>query len=202
MVSVKEKIEAGRKLVSTDAGMWAFFFDDLSKRINKEVEHMLMVNPGLGTLDAVKEIVQKYVNVVLTEKDCAAINAFIGLPQVLSAYSDVAIMQSFKESVESGKMTGNPTVMQTFRYAANMRVALNIIEEASARVRNDKLSFEERVVALQEFGISEYDSKKMSASGGSVSIFQSAVPDDPFMGGRYIPFDPYLLAGMPQNVSV
>ena len=184
---VKDRIVAMQKLVTTDEGMWDYLKGALGNRIKTLLQHMLDLNPNLKTLDAVKEVVDTYLGKCLTIDECAAINAYLGLPEVIHANTDVDILGSFEQAAKAGRLVQYQ--IEGFRYMAKLWTAYDIANEAQHRVRDDSLPVDQRRLALQEFGLSKSDATRSFFYGGGCTIWNV---------NHYELFDGYALIGFPE----
>jgi hypothetical protein len=182
---VKDRVATAITLVSTDAGMWDYLMQNLGDKINAAMQHMLSVNPNMATIDAVKAVVAQYLGVSLTVQQCSDVQSILGLPQVLFAYHDQSILQSFKDAALSGHLSAG--MVQMFRNTAVRYASVNIVNEATMRVQNDDLPIEQRWLALQEFGLSADVAHQAIFSGGMVTINWM---------GSWRAFDPWALSGV------
>lgn len=189
IILVKDTINLAKKVISTDSGLWDFLLGAVSRRIDEQIAHLLMVNPNMKTIDAAKEVVEKYLNTKLTEKDCEVINSILGLPAALSAYKDMSIMEDFKKAWDLGRLPRY--VLENFRIGANTLIIMQTIGDAAAIVKNDNIPVSDRIRGLLAFGLSEKDANKVQFSGGKVIIWNV---------NHYEDFNPYILAGYSSNV--
>jgi len=189
VIQVKDTINLAKKIISTDNGLWDFLLGVTSRRIDEQMAHLLMVNPNMKTIDAVKEVVEKYLNIILTQKDCEVINSILGLPAVLSAYKDMSIMEDFKKAWDLGRLPRY--ILENFRIGANILIVMQTVGNAAAIVKNDNLPVSERIRGLLAFGLSQKDADKVQFSSGKVTIWNI---------NHYEDFNPYILAGYSANV--
>lgn len=190
----KEKLDGLKAMLNYDT-MWDILAGNLQERISELLQHMLDVNPNLGTLEAIKAVVDKYFNKILTQQDCSNIIAYLGLYPVLTANKDVSIIMTFKAAYQRGIL--RPYQLEGFRNMAILWNAIAIVEEARERVVTEQMegeslidAFKRRIKALMEFGLNEEDANKTQFKGGT----------SPFIWNknRYETFYPYTLAGLPE----
>lgn len=187
---VKDRVKALQKMLTEDQEMWDYLKGALDNRIRDLVQHMLDLNPNLKTIDAVMEVVNQYLGKCLTKDECAAINAWLGLPEVIHAHTDVDILASFEQAAKAGRLVEYQ--IDQFRYMAKLWAANDIINEAISRVNDFSLPVAERRLALREFGIFKVNAAKSFFSGGLCTVWNV---------NHYEPFNGYALAGYPELSS-
>lgn len=182
---VADRIDEKLQLLNDESSMWAYLRGTLDQRITAHLQHMLKVSNGsITTIAAAQAIADKYLHTVLTEKDCAAINEHLGLPEVIHAYNDVDIMASFEQAYKDGRLPVN--VVASFRQAAYERIIQEVIYEAKKRLDDVTALGDERRAVLMEFGISEADAMKAQLAGTKVLVWDR---------NHYITFEPFSYLG-------
>ena len=182
---VKQRIESFVKVVSSDKGMWEYLKGAVSNRIKAAMQHMLDVNPNMPTIDAVKEVVDKYLGIKLSAQDCQVIQSVLGLPQVLHAYNDLTVIQSFEDAANAGTL--GRYMIEILRQSAIRGATEDVVVDATKRVIDDDSPIADRRAALMEFGLPEDVARSAVFSGGQVWIN--------YQGGYRI-FNGYQLAGV------
>lgn len=152
LVTVQDKIDTGLKLLSTQDAIWSFLLNNLVNQIQKAYEKMLAANPQMGSIEAVKEVVQKYLSISLTEKDCQTIQSVRGLFDAIQAHRLADIYKSFKDAYDNNTL--GPAKLQELNLVARQDMVKAIVEEAFVRATRSE-SIAERQQALREFGIAE-----------------------------------------------
>ncbi len=195
---VKDKIEVMTKIANTDQGLKDILRSVVGARIQEQIAHLKAVNPQLGDDAAVMQVVKQYVNVVLTEKQCAAANALLGMPAVIASYQDQNIVNSFIAAWEQGHYDSSKYIIEQQRQSAIRAMSLRIVEEAANRVKNVNLPIADRIKALMEFGIDEYHAGKSDFATAGVGVWVQPFDSNENLvhGGHLETFNPYVLAGI------
>ncbi len=188
IILVNDALNSRLKLLDSEDASWAYLKGTLGVRVNQWLQHMLDMNPNLSTIEAVKAIADKYLNIKLTIQDCSNIKAWLGLPEVLHASSDIDILSSFEQLAKAGRLPQYK--VDEFMNMARMWMCIEVIFEAAKRVKNPNLSTDTRKKALQEFGISKADAEKAQFSAGVLTHMWNK--------NRYEEFNPYVLVGRPE----
>ncbi len=198
IVTVKDKIEVMTKIANTDKGLKDLARGIVGLRINEQIAHLKQVNLQLGDDEAVKQVVQEYVNVVLTEKQCGAANALLGMPAVIAAHADLNIVNSFIQAWEAGNYNNAAHQINQFRQSTIRAMTLRIVEEVASRVRNANLPLIDRQKALIEFGVGDYHAQKSDFATAGVGVWVQPTDANGNLvhGGHLETFNPYVLAGI------
>lgn len=189
IILVKDTLESRLKLIESEEAAWLYLKGSLKSRIDFWMNHMLQMNPELKTIEAVKQIAEKYLNIQLTPQDCSNINAWMGLPDVIHAATDVDILATFEQLAKAGRLPKYK--VDEFMNMARIWMCIEIINGSAARVKNHALTTEVRRRALQEFGLSPEQANKAQFNGGVKLVG---------MGGYagVSDFNPYILVNRPE----
>lgn len=163
---VKDRVEVAMKLAATDEGMWDVLFGRFKQRVGEAVEHMLQLNPSLGTIENAQKAMEEAYKVRLDSKQCGILQSILGLPQAIFAQTDTTILANIKAAIEKDPV-GMGWQKEQWRGIAVQWAKEGTIREAADRVKNVNLPMEKRVAALTEFGVSVEDAARSGREGMS-----------------------------------
>jgi hypothetical protein len=155
-------LNAATEMVSTPKGSVDYLMGELGETIDREYQHMLDVNPNLGTLERVQEVVKKYLGINLTPDDCKAVQAMIGLPEILHSYADKTILAGLWAAYQAKQL--GPAVMPGLMKRAYQMAREDVIIHAEAKVQKAETDAEIKA-ALADIGLGEYAQKTYIPTG-------------------------------------
>ena len=155
-------LNAATEMVSTPKGSVDYLMGELGETIDREYQHMLDVNPNLSSLERVQEVVSKYLGITLTPDDCKAVQAMIGLPEILHSYADKTILAGLWASYQAKQL--GPAIMPGLMKRAYQMAREDVIVHAESKVQKAETDAEIKA-ALADIGLGEYAQKTYVPTG-------------------------------------
>ncbi len=184
---IKDQISIATEMVAKDP--WAFIQGDILARFNYLMNVMLVANPELGTIDAVRALVQPFLDRVPTVEECGTIQSVLGLGAVVKQWSSQHMIADFMVAIEL-----NPALKylgEDFKKYAISRATNNIVNAGIAKVMSAQTK-DELANALMSFGYTETEAYKTTGVGGNLKIFRETGGQ----AGGYADFNPWGMLGI------
>ncbi len=188
---LRDKLAVMREYYNKDKNYREYMLGGVNATIQKWLEHFVQVNPLATTVEIAKEIADKYFGRKLTAQECSTIQGILGLEAVIKSMGDIGILQGFFLAFDRFKEL--TFLERIFRDGTVCLYTTNTIEEASSRARSGNVDKAKAVLALQEFGLTAFESENSQWSGNMIKAIYRKVQGG--QGFNYEDFNPYTLAG-------
>jgi hypothetical protein len=187
---VKKRIANQRILIGIWEGAKQYLLGTFNARWEAALNRMLMNNPNMQTVDAIRQMVLEVLNVRMDDKVCEAISTTPGLMGAISTHSDIKIISDFLDVIDRTKELAYFKKSLTeiaVRYAVK-----DILDDIALRTQSSDITTVK--AALLELGLSQWQIDKSEFSGGQIKIYYSATNQ---LGTfQLTDFDVYQLAGV------
>ena len=196
--SIRDDITLARKATSTWEGSKAFLLQTFGDRFEYALKRMLMNNPSMKTIDAVRAAVMEIAQVQMTDKECELVSTTPGFLGALSAMIDTGIISDFFVAID--KTPELAYLKKQFMDRAEWYAVKAAVDSLANRITNGLNSdtpegMAAAKLALQEFGFSEWQINKSMFSGGRVDkIWYSTTGEKDSY--QFVDFDQWRFAGV------
>jgi hypothetical protein len=184
---IQRKI-AIRATVGTWEGAKQYLLGTFKDRWEASLRRMLMNNPNMATVDAVRQAVLEVLNVKMDDKVCEAISQTPGFLGAISAHSDIKIISDLLDVIDRTKELA---YMKTMFTAIAVRYGIkNTLDDVVLRTQSSDMPTVK--AAMLECGLNQWQIDKSQFSGGQIKMWYSTTGQ---IGTyQYEDFDVYRLA--------
>jgi len=198
VVPIEEQIALIKRLVLADP--WSYIKGSVQARLAYLTDLMQKEHPEWDDPTMAQKVIEKYIGVKLTAKDCEMVNSILGLSAVVKQWSSIKIIADFCDACEFGRLP--KWLCDKFVECAVERAVDSTISNAQNDVWKESPKADKEK-ALRVFGLSDAEIAKTVWGGGSnVWVWQKFSKSDPNIdNGRFKIFNAWSLLGIPDGRS-